>query len=172
MFLRMGVESTYRAMSEDEIEGADSNPPDDASDGVQFTAPTVDDASGYGLSMTLLGGVLLALAYYGYLAVSAVGFGAVPEPFYVLALALLFVVELFRSPGYDGEALVRAVAFTAVYGGLVVLAIEGGVYLFERPEAALEGFVGVTVLAVSIVVAALAYFLFLAVTTATLSDER
>ncbi|WP_394741468.1 hypothetical protein [Natronococcus roseus] len=90
----------------------------------------------------------------------------------MLALALLFVVELFRSPGYDGEALVRAVAFTAVYGGLVVLAIEGGAYLFERPEAALEGFVGVTVLAVSIVVAALAYFLFLAVTTATRSDER
>jgi hypothetical protein len=159
-------------MSEDETDGSDSTPADDASDGIEFTTPAVDDASGYGLSMTLLGGVLLALAYYGYLAVSTVGFGAVPEPFYVLALALLFVVELFRSPGYDGEALVRAVAFTAVYGGLVVFAIEGGAYLFERPEAALEGFVGVTVLAVSIVVAALAYFLFLAVTASWLSDER
>ncbi|WP_394741469.1 hypothetical protein [Natronococcus roseus] len=69
-------------MPEDEIDGSDSNPPDDASDGIEFATPAVDDASGYGLSMTLLGGALLALAYYGYLAVSAVGFGAVPEPFY------------------------------------------------------------------------------------------
>ncbi|MDG5817433.1 hypothetical protein [Natronococcus sp. A-GB7] len=159
-------------MSDDETAGPDSTPVDDANDGIEFTTPAVDDASGYGLSMTLLGGVLLALAYYGYLAVSTVGFGAVPEPFYVLALALLFVVELFRSPGYDGEALVRAVAFTAVYGGLVVFAIEGGAYLFERPEAALEGFVGVTVLAVSIVVAALAYFLFLAVVKPSLAAEN
>jgi hypothetical protein len=159
-------------MSEDEIDGSDSSPTDDGSDGVQFTTPAVDDASGYGLSMTLLGGVLLALAYYGYLAVSTVGFGAVPEPFYVLALALLFVVELFRGTGYDGAAVARAVAFTAVYGGLVVFAIEGGAYLFERPEAALDGFVGVTVLAVSIVAAALAYFLFLAVVKPSLLDEN
>jgi hypothetical protein len=172
MFLRMDDESGHEAMSEDETDGPESNPADDGSDGVQFTTPSVDDASGYGLSMTLVGGVLLALAYYGYLAVSSVGFGAVPEPFYVLALALLFVIELFRSPKYDGEALVRAIAFTAVYGGLVVLAIEGGVYLFERPEAALAGFVGVTVLAVSIVVAALAYFLFLAFVAPSLSGER
>jgi hypothetical protein len=159
-------------MSEDETREPDSTQADDTDNGIPFSTPAVDDASGYGLSMTLVGGVLLALAYYGYLAVSTVGFGAVPEPFYVLALALLFVIELFRSPEYDGEALVRAVAFTAVYGGLVVLAIEGGAYLFERPEAALAGFVGVTVLAVSIVVAALAYFLFLAVVKPSLSAER
>jgi hypothetical protein len=158
------IQLTREAMSRDEIGRSDSNPTGgEGGSGVQFTTPAVEDASGYGLSMTLLGGVLLAFAYYGYLAVSDVGFGAVPEPFYVLALALLFVIELSRSPGYDGMAVARAVAFTAVYGGLVTFAIEGGAYLFERPEAALDGFVGVTVLAVSIVVAGLAYFLFLAV---------
>lgn len=129
---------------------------------MQFTAPAVEDASGYGLSMTLVAGLLLAFGYYGYLAVVDAGFGAVPEPFYVLALAVLFVIELSRSPGYGGVALARATAFAAIYGGLVVFAVEGGAYLYERPEAALDGFAGVTVLAVSIVAAGLAYFLFLA----------
>lgn len=150
-------------MSEDEIGRPGSSPSGrEGNEGVQFTAPAVEDASGYGLSMTLLAGVLLAFGYYGYLAVIDTGFGAVPEPFYVLALAVLFVIELSRSPGYGGAALVRATAFAAIYGGLVVFAIEGGAFLYERPEAALDGFTGVTVLAVLIVVAGLAYFLFLA----------
>jgi hypothetical protein len=72
-------------MSQDEIGRSGSNSTDgEGSSGVQFTTPAVDDASGYGLSMTLLGGVLLAFAYYGYIAVSDVGFGAVPEPFYTV----------------------------------------------------------------------------------------
>lgn len=159
-------------MSKDEIGTPKSSPNAGDGDGVQFATPTVDDATGYGLSMTLLGGVLLALGYYGYLAVSDVGFGAVPEPFYVLALALLFVTELSRSSSRGGVTIAQAVAFTAVYGGLVVFAIEGGVYLYERPEAALDGFAGVTVLAVSIVVAALAYFLFLAVVRPSIPGGR
>jgi hypothetical protein len=159
-------------MSKDEIGTPKSSPTADDADGVGFTTPTADDATGYGLSMTLLGGVLLAFGYYGYLAVDDVGFGAVPEPFYVLAFALLFVIELSRSPGYGGEAIVRAVAFAAIYGGLVVFAVEGGASLLERPKAALDGFVGVTVLAVSIVVAALAYFLFLAVVEPSLPGGR
>lgn len=40
-----------------------------------------------------------------------------------------------------------------------MFAIEGGVYLVTDPDVALEGFVGVTVLAISLVVAALAYVL-------------
>lgn len=128
-----------------------------------FTPATIDDASGYGLSLTLVGGVLLALAYYGYLAVTGpqtLG-QTIPTPFYLLVFALLFVLELFQSRDHGGIAVVRATALAIFYGGLTVFAIEGGVYLVYNPDAALDGFVGVTVLAISLVVAALAYFLYL-----------
>ncbi|QFU84631.1 DUF3982 domain-containing protein [Natronorubrum aibiense] len=133
----------------------------DTSDGVVPTA--VEDASGYGLSLTLIGGVLLALAYYGYIAVTGpqtLG-QAIPGPFYLLVFALLFVVELFQSRDRGGVAVVRATALALFYGGLTAFAIEGGVYLWNNPQAALDGFVGVTVLAVSLVVAGLAYFVYL-----------
>lgn len=130
--------------------------------------PGPDDASGVGLSMTLVTGVLLALAYYGLRSVTEFGFGHwIPDPFYMLAFAVLFVVELARRPVYDARNLAGAVAGTAVYGSLVVLAVEGGAYLWEFPEAALDEFRGVAVLAVSLVVAALAYVFYLAVAEST-----
>lgn len=132
-----------------------------SSDG--FTPATIEDASKYGLSLTLIGGVLLALAYYGYVAVTgpqSLG-QTIPTPFYLLVFALLFVLELFQSREHGGIAVVRATALAIFYGGLTVFAIEGGIYLLNNPEAALEGFIGVTVLAVSLIVAALAYFVYL-----------
>lgn len=129
-----------------------------------LTSPTVADAGGLGLSMTLLTGVLLALAYYGVQSVDETGLGqAIPTPFYMLALALVFVVEMSRSPSIDARGLARAVGVTAVYGTLVVLAIEGGAYLWTRPEAALDEFAGVGVLAVSLVVAVLVYVGYLSI---------
>ncbi len=142
-----------------------------SSDGV--VPASVEDASGYGLSLALIGGVLLALGYYGYVAVTGpqtLG-QAIPEPFYLLAFALLFVLELFRSRERGGMAVVRATALALFYGGLTALAIEGSVYLWNHPDAALEGFVGVTVLAVSLIVAALAYFLYLAATESGATDR-
>lgn len=130
-----------------------------------LTPPTPADASGYGLGLTIVGAVLLALGYYGVLAVRESGeFGAtVPEPFYFLAIAVLFVVELLNSRHLGAVALARAIAFAAVYGALFVFAVEGGVYLWEAPEAALAGFEGVTVLAAALVVSALAYVGYLTV---------
>lgn len=129
----------------------------------RFSPATIEDASKYGLSLTLIGGVLLALAYYGYLAVTGpqtLG-QTIPTPFYFLVFALLFVLELFQSREHGGLAVVRATALAIFYGGLTAFAIEGGVYLLNNPEAALDGFVGVTVLATSLIVAALAYFVYL-----------
>lgn len=129
-----------------------------------LTTPSVDDADGLGLSMTLLTGVLLAFAYYGAQSVADSGLGqAVPTPFYMLALALVFVVEMSRSPSFGALGLARAVGITAVYGTLVILAIEGGAYLWENPEVVLDEFAGVGVLAVSLVVAVLVYVGYLSI---------
>lgn len=129
--------------------------------------PTSEDASGLGVSVTLVTGVLLALAYYGIRSVGELGAGHwVPGPFYMLAFALLFVVELARCSSYDARGLGSVVATTAVYGTLVVLAVEGGAYLWAYPETALDEFRGVAVLAVSVVVAALLYVLYLSVSDA------
>lgn len=130
-----------------------------------LTPPGPSDASGYGLGLTLVGAVLLALGYYGVVAVRESGaFGrAVPEPFYFLAIAVLFVVELLNSRHLGAVALARAISFAAVYGTLFVFAVEGGVYLWEDPDAALAGYVGVTVLAAALVVSALAYVGYLTV---------
>ncbi len=139
--------------------------PSESADAGALTKPSVDDTSGFGLSMTLATGVLLALGYYGIQSAAEVGLGqAVPEPFYLLAIALLFVLELSRRRSYDARSLAYVAGTTAMYGTLVILAIEGGAYLWENPEAALDEFVGVAVLAVSLVAAALAYVLYLSVT--------
>jgi hypothetical protein len=47
-------------------------------------APPLDAATGYGVGLTVVEAVLLALGYYGVLAINETGeFGqAVPEPFY------------------------------------------------------------------------------------------
>ena len=133
--------------------------------------PSAEDATGFGLSMTLLTGVLLAFGYYGLRSVAESGLGrAVPESLYLLALALVFVIELSRNRSLGARGLARAVATTAVYGTLVILAIEGGAYLWENPEVALDEFAGAAVLAVALVVAALAYAGYLAAVEA--SDRR
>lgn len=139
-------------------QGASTDQGDTGGTDSMLTTPTVDDTDGLGLSMTLLTGVLLALGYYGIQSISETGLGrAIPTPFYSLALALVFVIEMTRSPSIDARGLARAVGVTAVYGTLVVLAIEGGAYLWVYPEVALDEFAGVGVLAVSLVVAVLVY---------------
>lgn len=127
--------------------------------------PTVDNTTGVGLTMTLLTGVLLAFAYYGTIGVADAGFGQViPPAFYWLALAVIFVVELLRRQSFEARELAYTVALTAVYGTLVILALEGGAYLWENPDAALDEFTGILVLAVAIVVAALAYVAYMTFT--------
>lgn len=127
--------------------------------------PTAADTSGYGITMTFLGGLLLALAYYGVVAIQGgqpIG-EALPQPFYILAIAFLFVIELLNSRHLGSLGFLRAVAFAVIYGGLFVFAVEGGQYIWEDPSVALEGYAGVTVFAVAIVVAALIYVGYLAV---------
>ncbi|WP_224332648.1 hypothetical protein [Haloprofundus halobius] len=118
-----------------------------------------ESISGYGLTLTLVGAVLLALAYYGVIAVEATrDLGrALPEPFYFLVLAFLFVLELLARRELSALTLARAIAFTAVYGTLFVFSVEGGAYLWDNPGVALGDFAGVTVLAVALVVSALIY---------------
>ena len=135
------------------------------SDPQQSQSP-VDATTGYGVAMTFVAGILLALAYYGWIAIQgprAIGQG-LPEPFYVLAIALLFVIELLNSRRAGlVVAVARGMAVAAVYGALFVLAVEGGVYILNQPEVFLDNFVGVTVVAVSLVVAALLYVSYLTV---------
>ncbi len=136
-----------------------------ASEATTARPPTAADTSGYGITMTVLGGLLLALGYYGVVAIQGgqtIG-EALPEPFYVLAVALLFVIELLNSRHLGSLGFLRAIAFAAIYGGLFVLAVEGGQYIWDDPSVALEGYAGVTVFAVAIVVAALIYVGYLAV---------
>jgi hypothetical protein len=123
----------------------------------------VEGTSSYGISITLIGGVLLALSYYAVMAFRSgqISDFSLPEPFYLLAVAFLFVIELLKSRHKGLIALVRAGLFAAVFGVLVVLGIEGVIYLVGAPEAALAGYAGVTVLSVTLVVAALGYFTYL-----------
>ncbi|PSQ22472.1 hypothetical protein BRD01_09420 [Halobacteriales archaeon QS_8_65_32] len=121
--------------------------------------------SGYGISITLIGGVLLALSYYAVTAFRSGQLSALslPEPFYLLAVAFLFVLELLKSRHKGFIALVRATLFAAVFGALCVLGVEGAIYLVGSPAAALNEFAGVTVLSVALVVAALGYFTYLSI---------
>ena len=142
----------------------DEQRPSDSSTG-PLSPPSTDDASGYGLTLTLVGAVLLALGYYGIVAIQGpreLG-QTLPEPFYVLALAFLFSIELLARRRLDPVSLARAIVFAAVYGALFVLAVEGGAYLWENPEIALDGFEGVTVFAAALVVSVLLYVGYLTV---------
>ena len=128
--------------------------------------PSTAAASGYGVTMTVVAAVLLALGYYGLQAFEAgreVG-DALPEPVYVFAFALLFVIELLNSRLLGLYALGRAVAVTVLYGTLFVVAVEGAVYIWENPDVALDDYAGLTVLAGALVVAALVYVGYLTVT--------
>ncbi|MFO7832700.1 MAG: hypothetical protein R6V31_01245 [Halohasta sp.] len=129
----------------------------------------VDAASGYGVVVTLAGGVLLALSYYGVGAIAAGRqLGTVfPVPVYVLAVALLFVVELLNSRLLGLYALGRAIAFAVGYGTLFVFAVEGAAVLWADPEIALDGYIGLSVLAGALVTAALLYVGYLSVVDST-----
>ena len=158
------------ADSADDRDGMSSTATSDGADGDgglgPGSVPSAADTSGYGLTLTLVGAVLLALAYYGVVAIQGpreLG-QAIPEPFYGLAIALLFVLELLQRGRLDVVSLARAIALAVVYGGLFVFAVEGAAYLWERPEVALDGFVGVTVFAAALVAAALLYVGYLTVT--------
>ncbi|MFW5977633.1 MAG: hypothetical protein ACOCP2_00165 [Halohasta sp.] len=127
--------------------------------------PSAAAATGYGVTMTFVGAILLALGYYGLQAFEAgreVG-EALPEPVYVFVFALLFVIELLNSRLLGLYALGRAVAVTVLYGSLFVVAVEGGVYLWENPDVVLDDYAGLTVLAGALVVAALVYVGYLTV---------
>ncbi|WP_247002499.1 hypothetical protein [Halosolutus gelatinilyticus] len=127
--------------------------------------PSTDDTTGYGLTLTLVGAVLLALAYYGLVAIRGprqLG-QALPQPFYGLAFAALFAVELLQRGTLSATALARAIALAVVYGGLFVFAAEGAAYLWAYPQVALAGYVGVTVFAGALVVAVLVYVGYLTV---------
>ena len=115
--------------------------------------------SAYGVMLTLVGAVLLALAYYGVRAIDAgreLG-EAFPLPVYFFIFSLLFGIELLNSRLLGLRALARAATVTVIYGVLFVLAVDGGIYLWENPELALEEYVGLTVLGVALVVAVLIY---------------
>jgi len=127
--------------------------------------PSASAATGYGVTMTFVGAILLALGYYGLQAFEAgreVG-EALPEPVYVFVFALLFVIELLNSRLLGLYALGRAVAVTVLYGTLFVVAVEGGVFLWENPDIVLDDYAGLTVLAGALVVAALVYVGYLTV---------
>lgn len=154
-------DSTDQTRRGDQTSSPTDGEPSDSETAV-LVRPTTEHASGFGLSMTLLTGVLLAFGYYGIVSVSEGGFGqAIPESLYLLALALVFVIELSRSRALDARGLARAVGTTAVYGTLVIFAVEGGAYLWENPGAALDDFAGAAVLAVALVTAAVAYIVYL-----------
>lgn len=127
--------------------------------------PSTAAASGYGVMLTLIGAVLLALGYYGVVAIEGGGeLGETfPVPVYVFVFALLFVTELLNSRLLGLYAVGRAVALAAVYGTLFVFAVEGGVFLWENPEVALDEYVGLTVVAGALVAAALVYVGYLTV---------
>jgi hypothetical protein len=124
------------------------------------TGENLHAPAGYGISITLIAGVLLALSYYAVVAIQAgaVSGPALPEPIYLLAAAVLFVLELVKSRDKGLIALGRAALFAAIFGVLLGLGVEGTVYLVAQPGAALDGYVGVLVLSVALVVAALGYF--------------
>ena len=153
-------------MSDDERPtGADRRTTGDDGDTGSTPVPSTDDTTGYGLTLTLVGAVLLALAYYGVVAIRGsrqLG-QALPEPFYGLAFATLFAVELLQRGTLSAGALARAIALAVVYGGLFVFAAEGAAYLWAFPQVALAGYVGVTVFAGALVVAVLVYVGYLTV---------
>ncbi len=141
-------------MTQSETDSDGSIPVDES-----LTPPSASDTSGYGLMLTLVGAILLALAYYGVIGMQsgrALG-SALPEPFYLLAFAILFVIEILNQRTLSPVAFGRAIALSVVYGGLFVFAAEGGAYIWEFPSLVLINYRGITVFAISLVAAVLLY---------------
>ncbi|MFW6321269.1 MAG: hypothetical protein ACOC0Z_05410 [Halohasta sp.] len=137
----------------------------DDSESTESTVPSRSAVSGYGVTLTLVGAVLLALAYYGVQAVDSAGeLGETfPVPVYVFVFALLFAVELLNSQLLGLYAVGRAAVVTLVYGTLFVVAVEGVVYLWDNPDVVLDEYAGLTVLAGALVAAVLLYVGYLTV---------
>lgn len=127
--------------------------------------PSRAAVSGYGVMLTLIGAVLLALAYYGVQAIdSAEELGQTfPTPIYVFVFALLFATELLNSRLLGLYAVGRAVVVTVIYGTLFVVAVEGAVYLWANPDVAVDDYAGLTVLAGALVGSVLIYVGYLTV---------
>jgi hypothetical protein len=129
-----------------------------------LSAPTLDAATGYGVGLTVVEAVLLALGYYGVLAINETGeFGqAVPERSTVWAsrscswpnCSIAVTSARWRSPASSPSPPSTARCSSSPSRAAVPL---GG------PEAALSGLVGVSVFAVALVVSALAYLGYLTI---------
>ena len=123
---------------------------------------SASDVTGRGLSLTLVAALLCALGYYGVLGLQAVGtqaFGSVvPPPFYALTFSVLFVFSLVPRAHQGLWALAWSVLFSLVFGTLLAVGTEGLFYLADNPDVATAGYTGLTVLALAIVVASVAYW--------------
>jgi hypothetical protein len=138
--------------------GADSS--DSSGSGPGFASAS--DATRRGVGLTLLTGLLCALGYYGVLGVQASGvqaFGSVvPPPFYALTFSILFVFSLVPRAHRGLRALGWSIVFSVVFGALLAVGTEGAFYLADNPDVATAGYTGLTVLALAIVVASVAYW--------------
>lgn len=120
------------------------------------------DATWRGVVLTLFTALLCALGYFGVVGFQTDGvlaFGRmIPAPFYALAYSLLFVLSLVPRAHGGLEMLARATAFSVSYGTLLAVAVEGVVHLADDPSIATTDYTGVTVFALALVVASLAYW--------------
>ena len=123
---------------------------------------SASDVSRRGVGLTLLTALLAALGYYGVLGVREAGvqaFGTVvPAPFYTLTFSVLFVFSLVPRAHQGLLALAWSVIFSLVFGTLLAIGTEGAFYLADNPDVATAGYTGLTVLALAVVVAAVAYW--------------
>ena len=123
---------------------------------------SASDVTRRGVGLTLLTALLAALGYYGVLGVREAGvqaFGTVvPAPFYTLTFSVLFVFSLVPRAHQGLPALAWSVIFGLVFGTLLAIGTEGAFYLADNPDVATAGYTGLTVLALAVVVAAVAYW--------------
>jgi hypothetical protein len=123
---------------------------------------SASDVTRRGVGFTLVTGLLAALGYYGVLGVQEAGvqaFGTVvPAPFYALTFSVLFVFSLVPRAHGGLPALTWSILFSLVFGTLLAIGTEGAFYLADNPDVATAGYTGLTVLALAVVVAAIAYW--------------
>ena len=128
---------------------------------------SASDVTRRGVGLTLVTALLASLGYYGVLGVLETGiqaFGSVvPAPFYALTFSVLFVFSLVPRAHGGLPALAWSVIFSLVFGTLLAIGTEGAFYLADNPDVATAGYTGLTVLALAVVVAAVAYWSVLSV---------
>lgn len=142
--------------------GSDRTALDAGDSGAPSRFASASDVTRRGVGLTLFAALLCALGYYGALGLRAEGvqaFGSVvPAPFYALTFAVLFVFSLVPRAHRGIGALAWSVVFSVVFGTLLAVGTEGIFYLADNPDVATAGYTGLTVLALAIVVAAVAYW--------------